>query len=306
MQERNEISLELSTLSELVSGIGRKTPYGVPAGYFDQLPDLVMSRVTSDSMILPAAGTILSPGGSTFRVPEGYFDGFASSVLSRIKAGASTPMSSMGEGVEEELARLSVVVSGISRKTPYALPDGYFEEQSPILTVANDRSTYQAPAGYFAGLPERILEKVIEPALAGKVIRMDSPAANSREERRNESGKVLKGSWWKYSAAASIAACLLLIFSWPSVDTRTNNGSVVIETTHGLEKLSDQEILAYLDDQHDALNVSAVNSTAALDPGAASLDINEGDVKSLLGEVSDNDLQQYMEEHGKADDLATN
>ncbi len=38
----------------------------------------------------------------------------------------------------------------------------------------------------------------------------------------------------------------------------------------------------------------------------ATLDMNEGDVKSLLGDVSDSDLQQYMEEHGKADDLATN
>jgi hypothetical protein len=56
---------------------------------------------------------------------------------------------------------------------------------------------------------------------------------------------------------------------------------------------------AYLDDQRALLADAPNNSTATLD-------MNEGDVKSFLGDVSDNDLQQYMEEHGKADDLATN
>ena len=272
MDERNEISMELSALSELVSRIGRQTPYGVPAGYFDQFPALVMGRIASRS--------------ATFSVPEGYFDGFAASVLSRIKTGTAANAPVSEETASAELARLSPTVSRISRETPYKLPEGYFDEQSPILTVAHDQPTFRVPANYFAGLPETILEKVAAPAAP--------------------SGKVLKGNWWKYSSVASIAACLILIFSWPSVDSKINSGSAVVETTHGLEKLSDQEILAYLDDQHDALNVSAANSTAALDPGAASLDINEGDVKSLLGEVTDNDLQQYMDEHGKGDDLATN
>jgi hypothetical protein len=299
MEERNEISMELSAQSELVSGISRQAPYRVPAGYFDMLPALVMGRIASRS--------------STFRVPEGYFDGFASGVLERIRAGASASAPAgepanptMGESVEEELARLSVVVSGIRRKTPYALPEGYFEEHSPILTVAHDRTTYQVPGGYFAGLPARILGMVAEPVAAAKVIQINLPAANRRDERSAEKGKVLQGHWWKYTSAASIAACLLLIFSWPQVDTRLTDGVVMTQTTQGLEKLTDQEILAYLDDQHAVLAVSAVNSTAALDPGTPALDMNEGDVKSLLGEVSDGDLQQYMEEHGKADDLATN
>jgi hypothetical protein len=292
MEERNEISVELSALSELVSGIGRQTPYGVPAGYFDQLPAFVMGRI-----------------GSTFRAPEGYFDGFAASVLARIKAGATASIPTgesmipaMGESVEEELARLSIVISGISRKLPYTIPEGYFDGQSPLLTVARDFSTYQVPVGYFAGLPESILEKVAEQVTVGKVIPMDPVAANRRKDMPREGGKVLKGNWWKYSSVASIAACLLLIFSWP----QPNTGISERDITHSLANLSDQEIQTYLDDQHAILSVSADNSTAAVDPGTATLDLNEGDVKSLLGEVSDSDLQQYMEEHGKADDLATN
>ena len=126
MDERNEISVELSALSELVSRIGRQTPYGVPAGYFDQFPALMMGRIASRS--------------ATFSVPEGYFDGFAACVLSKIMSGTAANTPVLGETVSAELARLSPTLSRISRETPYKLPEGYFDEQSPILTVANDKT----------------------------------------------------------------------------------------------------------------------------------------------------------------------
>ena len=52
--------------------------------------------------------------------------------------------------------------------------------------------------------------------------------------------------------------------------------------------------------------ISMPSSRNPSNTSTATLEMNEGDVKSLLGEVSDSDLQQYMEEHGKAEDLATN
>jgi hypothetical protein len=303
MEERNEISVELSALSALVGGISRQTPYGVPAGYFDQFSALLMSRIAGSESgsgglsILPAAAT--SPETPTFQVPDGYFDGFAAQVLTRIKAGnvgeeALPPIFSrisrvtpyqVPEGYFEEL---SPVLAVLRDKPAYAVPQGYFDELSPVLTVAHDRSTYQVPEGYFAELPERILEKVTVPVTAGKVIPM-----------RREGGKVLKGHWWKYSSVAAIAACLLLIFSWPQADTKHTEGAMTLDVAQALQKVSDKEMQAYLDDQHSILAEPVNTSTATLE-------MNEGDVKSLLGEVSDDDLQQYMEEHGKADDLATN
>jgi hypothetical protein len=293
MEERNEISVELRALSELVSGISRQTPYGVPVGYFDQLPPLVMSRIAGKK--------------ATFQVPEGYFNDFASQVLARVKA---------VESVDAELTRLSPAICGITREMPYWLPEGYFDELSPVLTilrdkpayavpqgyfdelsslltVAQDRSTYQVPEGYFAALPRRILEKVAEPVAAIRVVPIH------RDNLRREGGKVLRGNWWKYTSVASIAACFLLIFSWPQVGTNVGKSGMTPDVTQDLQKVSDQEMQTYLDDQHAILAEPANNSTATLD-------MNEGDVKSLLGEVSDDDLTQYMEEHGKADDLATN
>jgi|SRR5580692_484144 hypothetical protein len=295
MEERNEISVELSAISALVGGISRQIPYGIPVGYFDQLPATVMSRVGGSSSI--ARGSSILPAQSpSFQVPDGYFDGFAAQVLARIKGGATagdelpaifnrisrvTPYQ-IPEGYWEELSPLLAVLRD---KPAYAVPEGYFNELSPVLTVAHEGSTYRVPEGYFGALVGQILEK-IAPA---RVIPMERVAT----------GKVLKGNWWKYSSVASIAACLLLIFSWPQVDNKKGGGAMPPDITQALQKVSDKEMQAYLDDQHTLLTDPVGTSTATLD-------MNEGEVKSLLGEVTDNDLQQYMEEHGKADDLATN
>src|ERR1700677_2259528 len=225
MDERNEISVELSALSALVGGISRQTPYGAPVGYFEELPAVVMSRIASELMIFPAAGMIFPAAASTFQVPEGYFDRFAANILARINAGTAAggggPGVGGGESVDAELARLSPAISAITREMPYRLPEGYFEELSPVLavlrdkpayavpqgyfdelspvlTVAQDGSTYQVPEGYFAELSGRILEKVTEPVAAAKVIPMARVIADSRENMHRESvrsdgGKVLKG-----------------------------------------------------------------------------------------------------------------
>lgn len=298
MADRNEISVELSAISALVGGIGRQTPYRAPVGYFDRFPAAAMDRINGSSSVVPGSpivpGFSIVPGSPipptqspAFQVPDGYFDGLAAQVLARIKAGAST--ANVGQdkvsSVEDELPP---VFNRLSRITPYQVPEGYWEELSPLLAVLRDKAAYAVPEGYFAALAGQILEKVVEP-VGAKVIPMEGAST----------GKVLKGNWWKYSSVASIAACLLLIFSWPQVRNKASEGNVTAMISQGLQKVSDQEIETYLDDQHSLI-------TDPLDNSTATLDMNEGEVKSVLGDVSDKDLQQYMEEHEKADDLATN
>ena len=304
MEERNEISVELSALSALVGGIDRRTPYEIPVGYFDRLPASVMGRIALAS--------------STFQVPEGYFDQFATSVLARIKAGASGP--SLSQSPLDRISRetpyqlpegyfdgLSPVLTVLKDKQVYKVPDGYFGELSPVLTVAHDRRTYQVPEGYFAALPQRILDQVAEPVATAKVVAMD-PGIIERNADAREGGRVLKGRWWTYSsgAAAAIAACFLLIFSWPEIDA---NRVSVATAQVGLEKLSDRDLQAYLDDQHAVLGESEDQHAMpgeSISNSMVALDMNEGEVKSLLAGVSDDDLQQYLEENGKAEDIATN
>jgi hypothetical protein len=290
MDVRNEISVELGSLSDLVSGISRQTPYEAPDGYFDQVPVQVLARIAAKS--------------STFGVPSGYFDGFAAQVLARVKAGAGNngsirpelaPGLFMEEGVEEELARLSAVVSRISREMPYRLPEGYFEEISPVLTLLRGRLTYQAPAGYFEQLESELSAKAIQTSAKPE----RSIASEAKVVPFGHREKVLKGNWWKYSSVGAVAACLILVFSWPQLHTDVMHTSEVHQLAPDLAQVSDQEMQAYLDDQNSILAEPVTNTTATLD-------MNESDVKSLLGDVPDGELQQYMEEHGRATDIATN
>ena len=210
----------------------------------------------------------------------------------------------MGEGVQEELARLSPIVSRISRETPYRLPEGYFAEVSPILSVLKDKTTYLAPEGYFDYLPAAATARVMA------AIRRQRRWSGAKVVAIGSRGKVVKGHWWKYAGVAA-AACLILVFSWPQLHTgfsKTNGGkhpvadcrSGRVDIAQSLHKVSDQEILSYLDDQNSILAEPVSNNTAT------TLDMNDSDIKTLLGDVPDGELQQYMEEHGRANDIATN
>ena len=322
MQAKNDISDELRSLSALVEGIGRQIPYELPEGYFEGLPRKVLDRIAK--MTIHDGPVVDLSKSLAFSVPEGYFDNLASRVLDRIKAGSVSKDFSgkdfsgkdflgqdwPGESVQEELARLSPVVSRITRENPYRLPEGYFAEVSPILSVLKDKTTYLAPEGYFDYLPAAVTEMVMQEAGEKKASGGDAKVA--KVVALGSRGKSVNGHWWKYAGVAA-AACLILVFSWPQLHTsmtRTNEGQHPMGTvdlassmsqsfSQGLHKVSDQEILDYMDDQNSSLAEPVSNNTATLD-------MNDSDIKTLLGDVPDGELQQYMEEHGRANDIATN
>jgi len=297
MQAKNDISDELRLLSALVAGIGRQIPYELPEGYFEDLPREILNRIAR-----PDQGTFASnlPKSLTFSVPEGYFDNLASQVMGRIKAG-SAQQDLLGESIEEELARISPIVSRITRENPYWLPEGYFAEVSPILSILKDKTTYLAPEGYFDYLPAAATATV----MAATIVKGGAKAG----AKVVAIGSRGKGHWWRYAGVAA-AACLILVFSWPQLHTgfshisggKTDGGQHqgTVDIAQSLHKVSDQEILNYLDDQNSILAEPVSNNTAT------TLDMNDSDIKTLLGDVPDGELQQYMEEHGRANDIATN
>jgi len=360
MQARNEILEELRLLSTTVSTISRENPYQVPAGYFDGFPAQVLS-LTGEVPFF--AGPKDKP--LTFSVPEGYFEGFAQNLMDKIKAGAtgsagtrgqSNPIgfgatgsqgqpgygvmgeqsvgrgpvgqpTPLGESASAELAQLSPLLNGISRKSPYQVPDNYFEQLSPILAPLaglRDKPLYTVPENYFAGLADEILSRVNQEILSkvdqskkdqpARIISMDRPTTGRNLDRptgemsdrstsldestgRKKASRQL--SWLKYSVAAAIAG-LIITVGWLRLHNPSGSQSTrTPEIAKNLSTVSDQDLQTYAENNNDQATTESMNSTATLD-------INDSDVKSLLGDVPDGDLKQYMEEHGGAVDIATN
>jgi hypothetical protein len=283
MNVKNDILEELRSLSEFVATISRDTPYRVADDYFTDLSDRVLFRIKTQHKQL------------VFNVPDGYFEGFAEGLLARIKAGAGArpefePLKTLPEtldpaSVDQELGALSPLLAQLRFKETYRMPDGYFEEISPVLTVARELNPYTVPEEYFHQLPAEIEERLVEPEEVKKPAKL--VAFGSR-----------RTNWWKYSAAAVVAG---LIFTIGWLRLSVTGGGHPRETVNipaGLPKVSDQELQSFLADQDTTL-AQPTNNTATLD-------FNDNDVKSLLGDIPEGELKQYMEEHGGPNDIATN
>jgi len=294
MKQSPEIWNELLEISPLVAGILPSDDlYRLPEGYFDSLADNLLIRVqTGQEGNLPS---FLDQHDKIphFPIPGNYFESFPEKLMSLIK---------MKQAVSsgEELAGLSPLLSQIGKKTPFKVPDGYFnwlsdqltarvnaishleeeaEIESLLINSLDKGNLYTTPSGYFDELPQSILNKVMEKPRPAKILTL----GRSR-------------TFFKYAAAAIIAGGLLiggvLLFERPVVKP------VVADAANpGLGTVSNQEILTYLEAQNVPLN--DMNSLAAVE-------VTDNDGKDLLGDVSDAELQQYLNEHVSPKDLKDN
>jgi hypothetical protein len=119
--------------------INPANPFTVPAGYFNDLED----RVVSYKNILELKGKILDG----FTIPEGYFEELPVNIQSRIAVEELVPAGNMG----------------------LTVPDGYFDELSDKIksrvmveeAVVNANDHFSVPAGYFDQLNKNILDKTV-------------------------------------------------------------------------------------------------------------------------------------------------
>jgi hypothetical protein len=336
MNVKNDISEELRLLSAVVAAISRQTPYEVPEDYFLTLPVQVLQQVSGRK----------DHKSLTFSVPQGYFERFAQQMLNKIKAGgvaspgvaspgvaslgvaslgvaslgvASLGVASLGvalEPVEFGEDPYSSVLAEAGRKTPYSVPEGYFEAHAPLLTVARGNNPYTVPAEYFEGqapllavarnnayaVPAGYFD---EQATAGRVA---IAMKGAKENAPAMSGAKVIGigvrrmNWLKYSAAAVVAGFVLtigLLRIHTARDKQTAPIDITIAKT--MSTVSDQELQNFLTVQ----GASFDQPTNSASLSAVSVG-NENDLKTLLGNVPDGELKQYMEEHGGTDDIATN
>jgi hypothetical protein len=337
MDVKNDILEELRLLSAVVAAISRKTPYEVPGGYFLDLPARVLQQAGGRHVRGQMEHKSL-----IFSVPEGYFEGFAQQVLDRIKTGAggvkmgaegmktgavsSGPLAGEVEYAGED--PLSSILVEIGRRTPYSVPEGYFESHAPLLTVARRNNPYTIPADYFEGqapllaiarhnpytVPAGYFDERATASRIGAVVEQGAVVAGSARVIESNvwgdvSGDVQRGgrrmNWLKYSAAAVVAG-LILTVGFLRIHTSGHSSykqSAPIDIAKTMSSVSDQELQNFLTVQ-GATFEQPTNSASTL--GSATLDVNDNDLKTLLGNIPDGELKQYMEEHGGANDIETN
>ena len=161
---------------------------------------------------------------------------------------------------------------------------------APLASV-RDKPLYTVPETYFDGLAGEVIARVsaAEKKEPARVISLDRSV--------NPKRRSIQPSWLKYSVAAAVAG-LIITFGWLRLHNPSGGRTQTTEVAN-LSKVSEQDLQTYAENNSDQATTESMNSTATLD-------INDSDVKSLLGDVPDDVLKQYMEEHGGAVDIATN
>jgi hypothetical protein len=292
MKPNPEIWNELLEISPLVANIPRQDDlFSLPAGYFDQLAgDLLTQVLARQADTRPFFLNELDKN-SNLPIPGNYFENLPARILALVKGSA-------GISAKEEIQGLSPVLDQIDRKNPFSLPAEYFNSLSeqlmagllnnqtltaselsePVLSENfSHENPYKTPEGYFESLPELLLIRVNQNNRGAKVIAL-----------------ARKRTFLKYAAAAVIAGALLiggsLFFNHP-----VTPGAEAANPA--LTAISDQEILNYMEAQNVPL--SDMNSLATVD-------LTENDGKDLLSDVSDEELQQYLNDHVTSKDQKDN
>ena len=208
-----------------------------------------------------------------FTVPDGYFENFAATVLQRIK-GVEAP------SVSEELSSLSPLLAAIPKKMPYSTPENYFSELAAdlpaltneeilpsVLAEHHRHMPYEIPAGYFESLPAQVLAKVNKPR--AKVIQM--------APRR----------WMRIAVAAMVAGIITIsgiayFNGSSSVDPQSSPDEWVANKLNGVSNDALEEFI-------QTTGAIAGNEVAH---GAA----KHAEVRSMLGDVSDKELEKFLEQ----------
>lgn len=206
-----------------------------------------------------------------FTVPDGYFDRFAASVLAKIKANDAA-------SVNDELSHLSPLLAAIPRTMPYAVPESYFsdpalparidDERLPsVLLEHHRRMPYETPAGYFDTLPGSIVARVERPG--AKVVSMRTRG-------------------WMRVAAAAMVAGVMALSGWiyfssngNSPDFQSNPEEWVAKKLKGVST--------------DALE-DFIQTADATPNGTSTAKGRAGEVRSMLTDVSDRELENFLEQ----------
>lgn len=230
--------------------------------------------------------------GRPFSVPEDYFEGLASSVLAKVKASDASAQS--------ELAEISPLLAGISKVMPYSVPLFYFEQNAELIPGFSEEPQlsflgsvgkelpYKIPQGYFDALPEQVMAKVTQPTV--KVV------------------PLFARKWMRMAAAAVVGGALFVGgFQYFNDRPQTNLANNTVDSTKTLVAQNapaiEQEIKkTSTKELKDFIQTVSINAKV---PKVQTTSSDKQDVKELLKDVSDTEMETFLSALPTADDDLT-
>lgn len=216
--------------------------------------------------------------------------------------------------INQELREISEVVSNLSRRNTYQVPEMYFEmlpqqilakvhgivltEQyapdateeinaiSPLLAGLKSKQVFSMPEGYFEKLGDSVADEITKMDQHGRGAHVYNIDFGARR-------------WIRYAAAAVVTGFIgfcVFIFTnrHPAAsNTVAQNDSPAAKAE--LKEVSDAGLADYLADIPDDLN-TALDSTDAAFYHTAFLNINDQDLAGMIQEIPDADLFSYQDD----------
>lgn len=213
-----------------------------------------------------------------FSVPEGYFENFAASVLMRLKQEEAV------DSAADELASLSPLLAGLSKKMPYDLPSNYFstlsgdvptliqEDELPAILAEHPKTNpYDIPMGYFDNLPAQVLSKVA-PKQA-KVVSFN------------------RTRWMRVAAAALVAGVIaisgLVYFnSRPSSINPSSSPEAWIASK--LKNISNKDLDSFIEST-DATSTEQIAKTNSAEVSKMLTDVSVKEIDAFLAQIPTDD-----------------
>ncbi len=263
MEKRTNILNELKELNSALSGMEKVNVFTVPAGYFEQLTDIILAIVKNN---ITESFDVVT-GKDNVNLPEGYFDTLADTILNKIKA-------QQAETSTTELHSISSLLSNASKTNVFKVPQGYFDiltdvvlnkiktqtaseelrNLSPMLYSIQNENVYQIPQDYFNELPDNLLHE-IQPAHA-KVVTMQKRTV-----------------WLKYAVAAAFTG-IMAFGAVKFFNLRSSNNQIAGSITKAeynkmintkvdeeLANITDADIVKYLQNNGENVEASLVANT---------------------------------------------
>lgn len=218
-------------------------------------------------------------GKNPYSIPEGYFDGLAASVLAKVKGEAPVSAS-------EEIAQLSPLLAGISRSLPYSAPDNFFQsnieglkaftsenEESLVLSFISKEMPYEVPVGYFANVPEQVLEKISDRA---KVVSLPGR------------------KWMRLAVAAAVTGIIAVsgIFYF----NNHGGGASTTDPVVAVKKASTQEL-------NDFIKTAVTDDKAQI---TVQNTAPKTEAKKIFADISDKELNDFLDQVPADDDVDIN